>query len=153
MQITDAQQCIRTVSVSVGTASQIVISTTIVPPSCALNNGSVFASASGGSGTYTYTWLPGPVNSSSLTNISMGVYTLQVSDGSCTQSTLITVNGSNAPALTFTQQNILCASACTGSIIVQPVGGTSPYSYMWSDGSTNNFIQNLCAGTVQVQVI
>jgi len=153
MQITDAQQCIRTVSVSVGTASQIVISTTIVPPSCALNNGSVFASASGGSGTFTYTWLPGPVNSSSLTNISMGVYTLQVSDGSCTQSTLITVNGSNAPALTFTQQNILCSSACTGSIIVQPVGGTSPYSYMWSDGSTNNFIQNLCAGTVQVQVI
>ena len=42
--------------------------------------------------------------------------------------------------------------ACDGSAIINPIGGTPNYLYVWSNGQVNNTISNLCAGVYDVQI-
>lgn len=154
LQITDAQGCVRTVSLSIQTPNPIVITPTILPPSCGNNNGTLIAGATGGSGgPYSYTWFPGSVTSGTLTSVTPGLYTLTVSDGACQQSTVLTVNGSNAPVLSFTQQNIPCSGSCNGAVTVQPIGGIPPYNFSWSNGANTSTVNNLCSGIANVMVV
>ncbi len=45
-----------------------------------------------------------------------------------------------------------CGGFATGSILAIPVGGTSPYTYEWSTGSTDNPLTLIPAGTYTVTV-
>lgn len=152
VQMTDAQGCLRTASVGINSAVNITVSTTFTTPSCGLSNGALTATASGGSGVYTYTWLPGNVQSATLSSIGAGSYTVLVNDGACTRTTAINLSNSNAPVINFNTSNALCFGACTGSAIVTPTGGISPYTFNWSSGSTTNTATNLCTGLVTVTV-
>jgi hypothetical protein len=44
------------------------------------------------------------------------------------------------------------AGECTATIQANISGGTAPYTYSWSNGSTDSYITNLCAGTYSVTV-
>ncbi|MCF8298285.1 MAG: FG-GAP-like repeat-containing protein [Saprospiraceae bacterium] len=46
----------------------------------------------------------------------------------------------------------LCPGYCNGMAIASGVGGNPPYSYLWSTNSTNDTINNLCAGTYSVTI-
>ena len=48
--------------------------------------------------------------------------------------------------------NISCNGATDGSITMIVIGGTSPYTYQWSNGATTKDISNLAAGTYDVTV-
>jgi basic membrane lipoprotein Med (substrate-binding protein (PBP1-ABC) superfamily) len=48
-----------------------------------------------------------------------------------------------------TPTNALCSSG-TGSISTTIVGGTSPYTYLWSNGATTSSLSNLAAGSYTV---
>jgi len=158
IQMTDAQGCIRTSSVSINSATNIIISPNINAPSCpANNNGTVSVNVVGGTGVYTYTWLP--VGSTSvITNVSAGVYTVIVSDGACTKTAAINVSNSTAPALFFALTNNGCPGGpCTGAIAVTPTLGTPQYNFNWSNGSTANnvpshTVSGLCAGVITLTV-
>lgn len=54
---------------------------------------------------------------------------------------------------TTSQTNILCNGANTGAASVAVTGGTLPYTYSWSTGSTTSAISNLSAGTYTSTVI
>lgn len=41
---------------------------------------------------------------------------------------------------------------CNGSVLLNPIGGTAPYSYSWDNGSTNNILNNLCGGINYVTI-
>ena len=47
---------------------------------------------------------------------------------------------------------VTCFGSCDGSVQVSPAGGTAPYTYQWSSGSTTDTDQNLCAGIYSVEV-
>lgn len=49
-------------------------------------------------------------------------------------------------------QSPLCYGASTGSVSLQVDGGTAPYSYLWSNGSTTSSLTNLPAGSYTVTV-
>lgn len=49
-------------------------------------------------------------------------------------------------------QSPLCHGASTGSINLLVDGGTAPYTYLWSDGSTSATLANIPAGTYGVTV-
>lgn len=152
LQMSDAQGCLRTASVAINSAINITVSTTFTTPSCGASNGALTATASGGSGVYTYTWLPNNVQSATLTNIGAGSYTVLVNDGTCTRTTNINLTNSNAPIISFNATAARCFGACTGSAIVTPTGGVLPYSFNWSNGSTTNTAIGLCNGLVTVTV-
>ncbi len=51
-----------------------------------------------------------------------------------------------------TLTNVSCFGASTGSVVVNVVGGTAPYTYSWSSGQTTKDIANVPAGFFVVVV-
>ncbi|MBU6343546.1 MAG: hypothetical protein KGS48_18755, partial [Bacteroidetes bacterium] len=57
----------------------------------------------------------------------------------------------NALAISnFNGFNIACKNGSNGEASVTPLSGTAPFSYQWSNGSSNNIAQNLAAGDYSV---
>lgn len=112
-------------------------------------NGSASVAASGGTGTYTYSWAPSGGSGSTATGLCAGTYTCTVSSpAGCTATQSFTIT--QPPALTATQSqtNVTCFGACNGSAQVTPSGGTAPYTYSWAPtGGTGPTASALCAGT------
>lgn len=156
VQITDAQGCVRTSSISVNSATTIAVNASVQQPSCGLNTGTITVSPTGGSGTYTISWLP--AGSGTIITGPAGIYTVSVFDGNCTQTTAISMNNSTAPALFFTVTDNGCSSgACTGSIVVTPTLGTAQYDFTWSNGNSalsvpSHSVTGLCAGVITLTV-
>lgn len=48
--------------------------------------------------------------------------------------------------------NPTCSNLCNGKAFVDVVGGTTPYTYTWSNGGNKDSIINLCTGTYSVIV-
>ncbi|MDX2001727.1 MAG: M43 family zinc metalloprotease [Chitinophagales bacterium] len=62
----------------------------------------------------------------------------------------ITVNA--LPAASTTASNALCNNASNGSATVSVNAGSSPFTFLWSNGQTTATANNLAAGTYQVTV-
>jgi len=55
---------------------------------------------------------------------------------------------------TYTTTNETFPGACDGSILITSVSGcTAPYTYTWSNGTTNPPGGGLCAGTYIIDII
>lgn len=134
--------------------SQITLTSTVTNVSCfGGSNGSATVSATGGTGAYTYTWIPTAINSPNLNLVSAGQYTVIVMDATMATNSLV-VNISQPPQLNIiANTNNACFGSCTGSAYLSAFGGTPAYSYLWSNGSNTPQVTNLCAGVYTVQVV
>ena len=134
--------------------SQITLTSTVTNVSCfGGSNGSATVSATGGTGAYTYTWIPTAINSPNLNLVSAGQYTVIVMDATMATNSLV-VNISQPPQLNIiANTNNACFGSCTGSAYLSAFGGTPAYSYIWSNGSNTPQVTNLCAGVYTVQVV
>ena len=122
-------------------------------------DGSVSVTAVGGSAPYTYQWSNGGmITTPTLTNLCIGTYSVTVIDANgCTANSSVTVmvdsNASN-PCFGFngniTSTNATGATACDGAAALTVTGGTSPYSFQWSNGTNAQNATNLCVGTYTV---
>ena len=95
MVVTDANGCNSNSTFTIGagnTGLSLVTNSTFL--SCAMcNDGSVYANATSGTGPYTYTWMPGNANTSSVTGLSAGCYTVTIEDAeACSSSTEVCVS-------------------------------------------------------------
>lgn len=154
IQVMDAAGCITTESVVIGSPTAITANQTIVNTDCGTCNGSITLNPTGGTGPYTYVWAPGGQTTSSITGQCAGLYTVTITDAnSCTQTLVLPVSNVNSTmSLSATSTNITCNSSCDGTATVAVSGGVAPFTYLWSNGSTNDTITNLCPGTYLVQV-
>jgi len=152
--ITDANNCSSTVTIVINQPPVLSLSLTPININCnGFATGSITANPAGGQGPYTYVWSNGQT-SQSITNLLAGLYTVTVTDNlGCTVSGNTTLTQpANPLALQESHVNILCFGNNTGSIDLSVTGGTSPYSYAWSNGSSNQDIQGLIAGSYNVTV-
>jgi len=156
--VEDAGGCIDTVAFSIGDAIPLSLTVSQVQSiSCfGENDGSATAVPSGGTGTYTYLWSDPLVQIlPTATLLEAGPVSVTVTDGNGCQITGSTLVTQPLPLeLTTTTTNVLCFGGSTGSGQVIATGGTTPYQYEWNDpaGSTTPAIQNLPAGTYEVEV-
>jgi PKD repeat protein len=150
--ITDSKNCTATSSVTVSQPNAVSVTGSGTPISCfGGNNGSVILTTTGGTSPYTYLWSNGNT-SANQTNLSAGTYSLTVTDAnSCTATFSGTINQPSAISLTPSSANTSCSQS-TGSATVNATGGTSPYSYLWSNSATTSSVSNLSAGTYTVTV-
>ncbi len=116
------------------------------------NDWSITSVVNGGTAPYRYLWNTGAV-SETLESVVAGTYTLDIIDarGCTTSATVILV----APApLTsdHTATNPTCYAGCDGQILLETTGGTPPYNYQWSNGSTSEDILDICANSYQVTI-
>ncbi len=115
--------------------------------------GSLQANASGGSGTYTYTWNTTPAQTGAvISNLGAGSYTVIVSSPSaCNTSTTFTITEPTALAASININAASCGNN-NGSITSSASGGVSPYQYSWSNGANSSSINNVPPGTYSLTI-
>jgi len=149
--VTDTDGCTADADVNIAGSTALNIATSVTDASCGTNNGSVVASVSGGSGSYTYAWSNGTATSTML-NISAGNYTLNVTDSDgCTASESVTVNGSVGITASTSTVDATCGDP-NGEATVSVSGGSGNYTYAWSDGQNSAIATGLAAGSYNVVI-
>ncbi len=133
--VTDANSCTATGSATISSVSLISINFTTTNSSCGAGNGQISASVGGGSGNgFSYLWNTGATGS--IVTGSTGTYTLTVTDAStgCTSSGSATI--SSTPAVSSVSASVIY-NECDSSLVVTATGGTAPYTFLVSSGSTS----------------
>ncbi|HLO46240.1 MAG TPA: hypothetical protein VK175_17995, partial [Leadbetterella sp.] len=114
------------------------------------STGAINITASGGTGAFTYDWadVAGTSNTEDRTGLPAGTYTVTVTDANgCSTAPLVVTLTQPAAALTrsLAQTNVLCFGNSTGAIDLTVSGGTSPYTYAWSNAATTQDLSGLTA--------
>jgi hypothetical protein len=152
--ITDENGCeyVHTETLS-NEGGEINIQFTINHVSCfGENNGSITAFATGGVSPYTYEW--GLSNSSTLSGLPAGNYSVLITDSlGCSATAIAEVSQPNNIVLNGTVTNVSCYEQEDGNINLTVSGGTQPFNYLWSNNAISNNISNLSAGTYVVYAI
>jgi hypothetical protein len=116
------------------------------------NNGTAFATASGGTGNLTYTWSNGSTNTS-ISNLSSGNYTVTIRDANlCTKTASASVGISPVMTVGGTIVQVSCNGSSNGTINSTVSGGTSPFTYLWSNGQSMSSAINLSPGAYTLTV-
>lgn len=152
--VTDANGCTSSQSVILTQPPAITSSVSVTNTLCGNNTGSATVTASGGTGNLTYFWVPSGGTSSTATGLGAGNYTCIITDANgCTEIVTANIQNANGPNPTIVSQtNVLCNGASTGSVSVSVSGGTAPYTYSWSNGSSASSATGLSAGIYTVTV-
>ncbi|MBN8702424.1 MAG: gliding motility-associated C-terminal domain-containing protein [Bacteroidetes bacterium] len=159
VDITDNNGCPASTTVTLTQPATALSATTTVINNVSCfngNNGSASVNASGGIGGYTYSWL-NPVNSTLTTvnNLSANTYTISVTDANnCMIHAFVTIT---QPAVTVSStvtvtQNVNCFNGTDGAATVNASGGSTPYTYSWTNGSTSTSVNSLPATNYTVTV-
>ncbi|MEL1242834.1 HYR domain-containing protein, partial [Flavobacterium sp. DGU11] len=158
VNITDANSCSTTKSVTITQPNVLAATTTQTNVSCFNGtNGSATVTATGGTGAYSYSWTTVPVKTTATaTGLAAGTYIVTITDAnSCSTTKSVTITQPNVLAATTTQTNVSCFNGTNGSATVTPTGGTGAYSYSWNTvpvqvSATAN---GLSAGTYVVTIM
>ncbi|MDP2722990.1 MAG: PKD domain-containing protein, partial [Bacteroidales bacterium] len=125
------------------------------------NDGTIQVSATGGTGTLTFTLNPGGISNTTglFENLTGGVYTVSVTDGNgCPPEITPDITIVDPPALDFTSvvgTNITCFNDNDGVITAIATGGTGTITYTLNPVSISNttgVFNNLSSGTYSVTI-
>jgi len=136
----------------------ITVTETIVDVLCNDDaTGSIALDISGGDGTFAISWTGSPTNVSGLTtptisNLEAGSYTVSITSGSRDFTETYTVNQPTALSAITASSNVTCNGDGDGSITLTPAGGMAPYTYAWSNGPTDQNLNNLAPGNYTVTI-
>jgi subtilisin-like proprotein convertase family protein len=143
------QVCVATAPTSCALSSSI---SNQVNVTCnGLNNGSATVVGNSGTAPFTYSWSNGNT-SATVSGMAAGNYTVTVTDADACFSTS-TVTITQPSAVTTSSASVInpdCVSL--GSIDITPSGGSSPYTFNWSNGSNNQDLNLLASGNYTVTI-
>lgn len=153
--VTDSAYCTGTDSVIVTQPSSLPMATpTGNDPSVpGFSNGSIHASATGGTPGYGYLWYNG-VTSPNQGLQGAGTYCLTVTDANgCSDTACVTlVDPPCNMVLGTATSNVQCYSEANGSMAVTVAQGYPPFNFAWSNGVMDSTITGLVAGVYTVTV-
>jgi gliding motility-associated-like protein len=118
------------------------------------NDGIIIVTASNGKAPYTYS-LNGstPQSSNEFINLAAGTYNITVIDAmQCIANTGMSIENREPLSTDAIVNNANCIGRNTGEIRLSVSGGTMPYQYNWSNGSTDQNLENLDAGDYAVTI-
>lgn len=116
----------------------IVISTTPNNAVACADSIAISASATGGTGAYTYLWSNGATTSA--TSVNTGTYTITVTDAvGCSANGSVSVTASSSLAASVNQPAIVCNGA-SATLTVSASGGLGSYTYLWTNNATTTSI-------------
>jgi Zn-dependent metalloprotease len=150
---TDAAGCTATATRTVTQPSAIFATTAVTNILCNGNaTGAINLSASGGTPTYAYNW-GGGNTSEDRSNLVAGTYTVTITDAnSCTATKSATITQPAALSASATAVNVTCNGSNNGAVNLNVSGGTTNYSYNWSNGATTQNLTLLSNGTYAVTI-
>ncbi|RYY60632.1 MAG: hypothetical protein EOO05_09215 [Chitinophagaceae bacterium] len=151
----DANGCGSTRTVIVTGPTQIVATTLQDNNTCAGGtSGMASVAASGGSGTYTYNWAPSGGTDAVASNLTAGIYTCTITDGTgCSITKTFTITEPAGMLVTPAFASPACPGGSDGSISLSVTGGSGPYTYYWTgSGNTTQLEEGLSAGTYECMI-
>lgn len=111
------------------------------------NTGSIYLTPQGGTLPYTYKWSDGATTKDRI-GVNLGFYKVTITDSiGCTikDSFLLSKNPDSITVVDSLILRPICTTS-NGAIYISPTGGRKPYSYIWSNNTTNKNLVNVSAG-------
>ncbi|NQY11389.1 MAG: winged helix-turn-helix transcriptional regulator, partial [Flavobacteriales bacterium] len=141
--VTDANNCIQTCQHVLTHPDELIVTLRDNKPAdCGIANGELTANAVGGTGDYTYRWLPTANDDVvSPTNLSNGTNTVTVTDeNGCVATEQDDLEHPNSPEVTVTViKHVSCFGGDDAKVVVGITGGQEPYNYdLTVDGTTTS---------------
>lgn len=154
--ITDATSCSRvTEYIDLQAETELNLIGNVVNPTCnGVANGSIILNHTQTHPPYTYTW-SNLAKTKDLNNVPIGSYSVSVVDGKgcfASKSNIILSASTVINVSLISEKQPLCPNDSIGSVEILAVGGTNPYSYKWSDQSTNAILDSVKIGSYTVTV-
>lgn len=154
VSVTDGNGCVSVEVVTVNSFNCTIAATVVTSNvSCfGGNNGSAAISLAGANDPVTFAWSNGS-STQEVSDLTAGTYTVQILDGNnCPASLNVNISQPLQLAANATTTPESESGANDGTATANPVGGTSPYTYLWNNGETTAQITNLAPGTYSVAV-
>ncbi|MBI2269498.1 MAG: hypothetical protein HYU69_03975 [Bacteroidetes bacterium] len=81
-------------------------------------------------------------------------YTVTVTDANgCAATTMVVITSPPPLIGQFSKGSATCTGCdCKEWLMINATGGTSPYSYVWSNGYNRRYKNNLCPGTYTINI-
>ena len=152
VQVTDANGCVAQSCSTLNAPSTLGANASATSAACSSGNGSVDLTVTGGSAPYQFAWDNG-ANTEDLSDLSPGSFQVVVTDiNGCTVSAQATVVGSPAVDATAITNDNNCHGDASAGIDLSVLSGTAPYTFSWSNGSVDEDLSQLTAGTYSVSI-
>ncbi len=145
--ITDANACSTTATKTINQPAQISIVLQGTDIKCfGGNDGVIVANVLNAKNPIQYLWDDPKAQTKKIADLlNTGTYKLQITDANaCNATQVVKINQPTKPvSAILTQTYKSCAGANQNIAIVEADGGTSGYTYKWSNGSTNKNVSQL----------
>lgn len=151
--VTDAIGCTLVDTVQFSAPSALILSLSGVEPACfGTASGSGIALISGGTAPYQFLWTNSDTTQN-LNHLAAGNYQLTATDANgCTIVESLNIGEPPLLAFDLVQTAPACQGLSSGSIQVEPSGGTAPYLFKWSNDSLSQNLTGVPAGFYTVTV-
>jgi len=149
----DGCEAIDTFVVANNSGTLSIVDMNATDENCGDGAGAIDMTALGGVLTYTFLW-SNSETTEDLSGLSAGNYIVTLTDanGCIVVDSAIVLNITNTLAIDYQSVfNEICGDG-QGSIDVDIIGGTTPYTYLWSTGATSEDLTNLIAGNYQCTI-
>ncbi|PCH98242.1 MAG: hypothetical protein COB85_01910 [Bacteroidetes bacterium] len=150
--VTDANGC---TAIAIVTLAEPALLTASITDSTNINcnglcDGTATVTPVGGTINYTYNWVSAGAQTDSVaTGLCPGtIDTVVVTDSrGCFDTAFVSLTEPGSLTASIDSvNNISCFGLCNGVIYASASGGTTPYTYLWSNGDTVDSAVALCAG-------
>ncbi|MBS1651498.1 MAG: gliding motility-associated C-terminal domain-containing protein [Bacteroidetes bacterium] len=137
--VTDAAGCVASVSLTITQPSSLVVNVSGTNPKCYnATNGSANAGVTGGTGPYTYTWVPAPgsgVNTSAPASMGPGNYIVNITDANgCPITGSVNLANPAQMLSSVSFSNVTCNGASNGIAIASSSNAIGAVSYYYVGG-------------------
>ncbi|MCQ2608910.1 MAG: SprB repeat-containing protein, partial [Bacteroidales bacterium] len=150
IDIADAEGCTFQKTYTVVQPQEIVISKSVINPTCANADGSITINVTGGA-DFTYIW-NNDTTSRSLENIAKGEYHLVVvnNETGCKAETSVVLTEPDAPVVKVSDVIETACNANNGAVIIS---GADNLIYKWNIGRATKNLMNVPAGDYTLEVV
>ena len=154
--ITDANGCTHNFNFQITQPPQIILTTSAQGVGCnGANTGSVTVQVQGGVMPYFIQWdaNAGNATTNTVNNLPAGSYTVAVTDSKgCVKLAEVQVDEPNGMDVTISKTDISCFGNADGTAMASVSGGSTPYTYLWNNGSTTADLTDLSTGIYEVTI-
>jgi len=151
--VTDGNNCITTITETINQPTALTLTPTAINANCGQSDGSVDVTVTGGTINYGYVWNdPSSATTSSVAGLPAASYTVTVTDGnSCTETATIPIGNNTGGTLSVvTDNDVSCFGDSNGQATATMTGGTTPFTFLWSNDETSATATGFFGGTASV---
>tara|TARA_Y100000034_G_scaffold32291_1_gene39559 strand:+ start:126988 stop:133959 length:6972 start_codon:yes stop_codon:yes gene_type:complete len=154
--ITDANNCVKVEAITIS-EPDFTMTTRVTPITCnGETDGSITLNVTGGVAPINVEWADDSTAGLTRNGLGPGTYSVRITDSSPSacpiEETFVIIDPPGMTVTSTITDAVDCAVADRGAIDLTVVGGTPPYSFVWSNTETTEDISNLPAGDYSVTV-